>query len=108
MKMTGAEFMAWQNADWGHADAHWDDFVLMINGIEVDDYDKIEAADSIEVHDGIVMLGGGRGEMSVEDHFNAWKKAQTTTTTTIVVEVAKEREQELRNMLMTFGATIAK
>lgn len=105
--MTGAEFVAWQAADWGHKDAHWDDFTLLINGVDVDDYDhkKIKPEDKITIHGGVVFLGEGK-EMSAQAHFNRWKKAQTTDT--ICVEVPKECVQAFMTALPGFGAKALK
>ena len=103
MKMTGAEFVAWQAADWGHKDAHWDDFTLLINGVEVYDFDtkKINPEDQITIYGGVVYLGDGK-DVSAQTHFKRWKKAQATET--IWVELPKECVEAFMTALPGFGA----
>jgi hypothetical protein len=107
MKMTGADFVAWQTADWGCADAYWDEYGMLINDVEADDYDLVEIKpeDEITIHGGVVYLGDGK-HVSAQKHFKRWKKAQTTET--ICVELPKECVEAFMTALPGFGAKVLK
>lgn len=107
MKISGADFVAWQKSDWGHKDAYWDDYTLLINDVEVDDYDTntINPSDKIEIHEGVVYLGEGK-EVSANAHFNRWKKAQTHEN--VSFSVPKEKVAEFITAADGFGAKVLK
>jgi hypothetical protein len=107
MKISGADFAGWYKSDWGHKDAHWDDFALSINGVEVDDYDidNICPDDKICIDGGVVYLGDGR-EMSAQAHFRKWKKSQTHEN--VVFSVPKENAGKLIAAASEFGALLVK
>lgn len=104
LKINGAQFKAWQAADWGHPDAHWDDYMMLIDGVEVEDYDTDALADTavIEIYGGVVFIGSK--EMSPKAHFNRWDKAQTTAS--VVVEIDKERLEELKAAVKAIGGKV--
>lgn len=107
MKISGADFVAWQKSDWGHDDAHWDDFELRINGVVVKDYEvnKIDPSAKVEVWGGVVYLGEGK-EVSAQTHFKRWKKAQTHENVTF--SVPKETVAEFITAAGGFGASVLK
>ncbi len=102
MKMTGAEFKAWQNSDWG--DGYWEEYELSINGDVVQDFDldKINDTDKIVVNGGIVfMTQEDRDGVSATTHFNRWKKSMTVAF--LSVQVAKEDVPALQEVLAQFA-----
>ena len=98
MKISGADFVAWQNSDWGSKDAHCN-YTLLIKNVVVDPEDKIE------IHEGVVYLGKGK-EISVSKHFKRWKEAQTHET--VVFSVPKETVPEFITAAEGFGAKVIK
>lgn len=105
LKINGAEFKAWQAADWGHPEAHWDDYTMLIDSVEVEDYDPETLADTavIEIYGGVVFVG--EKELSPKTHFNRWKKAQTTVS--VVVEIDKDRLEEFKAAVKAIGGKVA-
>lgn len=108
IKMNGAEFKAWVASDWGE-NAWWDDYVIVINGEEVQDYDeeRIANTDTVLVDGGIVFLDThGEKSVSATSHFKAWKKTQTHTV--VLVEVPNDRLGDLPCVLAQIKARIVK
>lgn len=102
IKTTGAEFKAWINSDWGD-DSWWEDYEVLVNGEETDDYDTNAIADSdkIEVRSGVIIHKNG-DTTDAKKHFKAWQKKQTHVYVSVCV--TKEKEAELRAFLATIGA----
>jgi hypothetical protein len=108
VKTTGAEFKAWLASDWG-ADAWWDDYVLIIDGAEVDDYDEEKLADDakIVIDSGVVYLDDtGEKSKSATAHFNAWKKSQTHTI--VMVTLPKNELDEFKKLVESMGFKVSK
>lgn len=102
MKMTGAEFKAWQNSDWG--DGYWEEYELSINGVAVEDFDllNISDADKIVVTGGIVFESANdRDGRSAQSHFNRWKKSITVKF--LSLQVDKDDLPALQEVLAQFG-----
>lgn len=102
IKTTGAEFKEWINSDWGD-DSWWDDYEVLVNGVETEDYDTdtMTDADKIEIRSGVIIQKNG-DMTDAKKHFKAWQKKQTHIY--ISVCVSKEKETELRAFLATIGA----
>lgn len=105
LKITGAEYKAWIASDWGHPDAHWDDYQAVVDGVEVDDIDDDTVSDTavIEIYGGVVLLGNGK-DMSAKSHFNRWKKAQTSAT--VAIEIPKDKLDELKARVAALGGKL--
>ncbi len=102
MKMSGAEFKAWQNSDWG--DGYWEEYELSINGSVVEDFDldKINDTDKIVITGGIVFLTQhDRDGVTASSHFNRWKKSNAVSFLSIQVE--KSDVAELQEILAKFA-----
>jgi len=89
LRMSGAEYKAYMAADWGHPDAHYDDYTVYLDGVEVSDVDDTKVADTalLEFWGGVVYLGNR--DMSLKAHFNRWKRAQTVRYVTVEIPVDK-------------------
>lgn len=106
LKMSGAEFKDWQNAEWGE-DAWWDDYVIFIDGKEVDDYDPDEISDQcrIEIHGGVVLLDrNGEKQVSAAAHFRNWKRSKTHST--IVADIPLGRMDEVIAAISAAGGKV--
>jgi hypothetical protein len=78
-KATGAEFKRFYNdPEFWPEDAYHDDLSVSVDGVVNDDCDLAKVDDNavIKIEGGIVF--GVKGEPSVESHFKAWRKKQTT------------------------------
>lgn len=102
MKMSGAEFKAWLNSDWG--DGYWDEYELTINGVVVEDYDQREINDT----DKIVVVGGvvfqspdDHNGCSAASHFRRWKKQSAVTF--LSIQVDRDDRDALLDILAKFG-----
>lgn len=112
MKTNGADFKAWHASDWGHPEAWWDDYVITINGEDVEDYDvdKLADDDVIEIHGGVIFLGQGLGgqepkTIKPQTHFRNWKTKQTHERIAVLVE--KEAIPAFKQLVAAFkGAKV--
>ncbi len=102
MKMSGAEYKAWQSSEWGSA--WWEEYEMLINGVVVEDIalDEVKDADKIVINGGVVFTDeNDRAGCSATSHFNRWKKAQTTQF--VSVQVSNDDLQALQELLTQFG-----
>ena len=88
VKCSGAEYKAFIDAGWGDIDADWgcgyymDDYEVSVNGTVYDQY-GMDVESAIKPTDKVVIICGDiyRGDSyirSLESHFKAWRKSQTT------------------------------
>lgn len=96
VKMTGAQFKAWLNSDWG-PDAMWEEEDYTVNGAEVledesYDTDKIADTDVVVLKSGIIFTDQNDirhcPTISAVTHAKGWLKAQSTVT--LMVDVPRE------------------
>lgn len=102
-KTTGAEWKAY------HADpqtwpkgAWYEDCVIIVDGIEVEDLDDVQAVSQVIIDGGVYWPSEDMVEgVSLEAHFRRWRKAQTVER--IVVEVPKEKAMLFREVMRRHG-----
>ena len=108
VNMTGAEFKAWLNSDWGHPDTYWDEVEVTINGAITSDpdIDAIADSDRVCVLEGIMLLEGSQDKtLAASTHIKRWRQLQNEVH--IAVRVPKERVVEFDAFIKTIGAARA-
>lgn len=94
--MSGADYKAFMNSDWdtlfGLTEAWVESAEVMVDGVdEPEDITTIPDTAKVVIYGGCI-LAKEDVDMSFEQAFTRWKKAQTLTT--LVVQVPNERVQE--------------
>jgi hypothetical protein len=114
--MTGAQFKAWLNSDWG-PDAMWEEEDYTVNGAEVledeqYDTDKIADTDVVVLKSGIIFTDQNDIQhcptISAVTHAKSWLKAQSTVT--LMVDVPREHVEFFNEQFggMSFNGKQAK
>lgn len=100
IKTTGAEFKAYYNDPNAWPEGYWhEDEELTIDGVQYDDWDAdtIKDAAQIKLNYGVVYPEG----RSMEQHFRAWRKAQSNRI--VIISVPNEKESELKAFVSSIG-----
>ena len=86
VKMTGAEYTAFTNSEWGPG-WYWDETLFLLNGEEVDDIGTVQPDDKIVILDGVIYKGSDykADTVSALTFARRWLKAQTVTSVTVEV-----------------------
>ena len=79
MKTTGAEWNKFYTDEkYWHVDVYHDDVLILVNGEEVEDYDKISDSALVDIQGGYVVLGGDtEKDPSLETYFRRWKNSKS-------------------------------
>lgn len=104
MKVLGSDIVDFFNSSWPE-EYYVDDSVMSVNAdkIFIDETDtQMPTTDKYELSKFGYLCGAGN--LSLETFYSRWKKNQTTIT--MVVQVPKENEQEIREMLKRAGITV--
>ncbi len=83
----------------------WEDGVITVNGVDVENPEECQDTDEITIYGGIVFgKVVGSKEPTLESYFKRWKKAQTTCT--LVVKVPVENRNGIIKLLTELGAKV--
>lgn len=108
IKTTGAEWNKFYSDPkyWGNDTWH-DDTVITVEGVVVEEYEKLENTAKVTIEGGYVVIdGNGPDEKSpsMETYFRRWKTEQTTIF--LSVECPREKYEEVTTAIKSSGGKI--
>jgi hypothetical protein len=104
-KISGAEFKRFYSDEAHWDDAWYDEGMLKVNDVEVDDVDitTLADADAVEIVSGYVIGKDGSAKGTLKSFYATWAKAQTHTA--IALDVPKANVAALIEAAKQLGAT---
>lgn len=113
VKLTGKDYKAFLNTEWG-PDAIWEDYVLLVDGVIVN-YDEaydfnentIDDTSKVELRGGYIVLDQTKvphTQIDAETFLRKWLKAQTHVS--ILVQVDRKQLDAFKVHVKTFKGAV--